>query len=547
MSKPTYNFTPGDKLFAKDVNTVNPEEITPIKPANLVGGINNSVSNLQSTGVGSIKFTIDGDVYDNVNVDYSDLNVLQDFDLSRTKREWIEHTLDFGTGIYGMTFKNNGQKFYTVSLSDHNIREYTLTTPYDLSTATLSNSFLFSGDGTSGRAFYISPNGTKMYIATASNNRLHEYTLSTAYDVSTATKVRHISLSNVYGVVFSDDGTKLYVSISTSNILERDLSTAWNISTVSGSLSVNLGAIHYGLQIYGDYLLGSVFENKIRKYPFNGSIVDLSDDYSLGNFEELNVNYDSGGSIPFVMCPDGRLIDATYNFSIAQPYREWRVFYPISNILQNAIRSSTNKKELVDYKDEKVVVSSSLNKLGSVLKFETPSSGVDITGETFLDLGANATEVPEEGDGLKLGRVNNIGKFPFENMPFEIVPTGSSPDIRFVDSEQKAIETQSLTPVVLRQFKMPNIKGSAQLLISFSGIGATHSAYLMIYKNDEKLLLNPRSVINVTSNVSFNIDFKEGDVFKAELWVSDASITARLSTFRLWSKIEYKLLATELT
>ena len=69
--------------------------------------------------------------------------------------------------------------------------------------------------------------------------RIAEYDLSTDWDLSTASYNQNSTVintaTNTSGIMFSDDGTRLYTScrFDTDAINEYSLSTAWNISSLS--------------------------------------------------------------------------------------------------------------------------------------------------------------------------------------------------------------------------------------------------------------------------------------------------------------------------
>ena len=93
-----------------------------------------------------------------------------------------------------------------------------------------------------------------MYFTTDTNNRTDQYTLSTAWDISTAS-YDSVSLvqtdynTNPTEIAFNDDGTKFFVlGYSAFEIVEYTLSTAYDLSTAS-FLSENyiVGAYCYGM------------------------------------------------------------------------------------------------------------------------------------------------------------------------------------------------------------------------------------------------------------------------------------------------------------
>ena len=104
-------------------------------------------------------------------------------------------------GEFGLTFNNDGTKMYT-TLHDSTgagqqqdaVYEYVLTTAYDISTATLNNTLVIHNTAIDGGGNAMVPtqvvfnnDGTKMFITGSASDIIHEYTLSTAYDVSTST------------------------------------------------------------------------------------------------------------------------------------------------------------------------------------------------------------------------------------------------------------------------------------------------------------------------------------------------------------------------
>ena len=93
------------------------------------------------------------------------------------------------------------------------------------------------GEDSLPRGVTFSPDGTKAYIVGIDTNTVYQYTLSTAWDVSTgsyASKSMSVGTEdgNPFGVAFSADGTKAYiVGIATDTVYQYTLTTPWDIST----------------------------------------------------------------------------------------------------------------------------------------------------------------------------------------------------------------------------------------------------------------------------------------------------------------------------
>ena len=90
----------------------------------------------------------------------------------------------------GLNFNNDGTKMYTVNAGASDaVIEYILTTPYDISTAIVNNTKdVNRGNPTQATQVVFNNDGTKMFIVNhAGRKSVDYYSLSTAFDVSTAT------------------------------------------------------------------------------------------------------------------------------------------------------------------------------------------------------------------------------------------------------------------------------------------------------------------------------------------------------------------------
>jgi DNA-binding beta-propeller fold protein YncE len=131
---------------------------------------------------------------------------------------------------HGLFFKPDGTKMYMLGVSDA-VYQYTLSTAWDMDTASY-DSVSFSTVGQDGNGFGLAfnPDGTQFWIAGSSTDTIYQYSLSTAWDISTASyankslSVRNID-STVSGIAFSDDGSRVYIGGQTNRlIVQFDLS-----------------------------------------------------------------------------------------------------------------------------------------------------------------------------------------------------------------------------------------------------------------------------------------------------------------------------------
>lgn len=138
----------------------------------------------------------------------------------------------------GLDFSYDGTKMYVAGPTNDRVFQYALSTPWDLNTASYTQNTSIATQETTPTGVYFKPDGTNMYVIGSASDNVHQYTLSTAWDVSTTSFLRTRSVSAQdtapQDLYFKPDGTKLYVVGDTGNdINEYNLSTAWDISTIS--------------------------------------------------------------------------------------------------------------------------------------------------------------------------------------------------------------------------------------------------------------------------------------------------------------------------
>lgn len=142
------------------------------------------------------------------------------------------------TAPRGLFFKSDGTKVYVVGQTNDKVYEYDISTAWDLNTASYSQDFSVAAYETGPQGLFLSSDGTNMYIVGTLADNVTQYSLSTAWNISTASYVQQFYVgsqeANPYGLSFSPDGTKMFIVGITSDSVHRyDLSTPWDISTAS--------------------------------------------------------------------------------------------------------------------------------------------------------------------------------------------------------------------------------------------------------------------------------------------------------------------------
>jgi 6-phosphogluconolactonase (cycloisomerase 2 family) len=139
--------------------------------------------------------------------------------------------------IASLFMDSSGTRAYSVEWSGDRVVQLSLSTAFNFGTASYVRDFSISSQESTPRSVFFEDDGTTMYVAGATDD-VHQYGLSTAWDISTASYTRQFSPTQVTGdlnsVFFKDDGTKMYLSDRNNDkIYQYSLSTAWNVGTAS--------------------------------------------------------------------------------------------------------------------------------------------------------------------------------------------------------------------------------------------------------------------------------------------------------------------------
>jgi hypothetical protein len=141
------------------------------------------------------------------------------------------------TNPQGLYFRADGLKMYIVGATNDSVFQYTLSTPWSVATASYDSiSFSVATQETAPTGIFFKPNGLSMYIVGNVGDAVYQYTLSTAWDVSTATFLQSFSISSQEGtaadLAFTGDGSRMFVLGTTGDDVNvYNLTTPWDIST----------------------------------------------------------------------------------------------------------------------------------------------------------------------------------------------------------------------------------------------------------------------------------------------------------------------------
>jgi len=181
------------------------------------------------------------------------------------------------TGTRSLALNSDGTKLFILGDSSGEVLVWTLSSAYDLSTASYDASEYLdtSGQDNSPKGMSFSSDGSKLFIMGNQTDKVHKYNLNTAFDLSTAsysnesllvssqdTAMRSVALKSdgtkMYTVGFTNDKVYQYSTVAYTQTL--DLSTGGTFSfTPSGATTVSLTnppasgtAVGFAVEINGD-------------------------------------------------------------------------------------------------------------------------------------------------------------------------------------------------------------------------------------------------------------------------------------------------------
>ncbi len=169
------------------------------------------------------------------------------FDLSTSSFTRYFSVASQDTQPEGLTFNNDGTKMFVLGNSGTDVNEYALTTGFNISTASYTQNFSVSSQEAAPEGITFNNDGTKMFIVGRTDDEVNEYALTTGFDISTASYTRNFSVApqdlTPTGLDFNSDGTKMFVIGRTNDsVYEYTLTTGFNISTASYTRSLSISS-----------------------------------------------------------------------------------------------------------------------------------------------------------------------------------------------------------------------------------------------------------------------------------------------------------------
>lgn len=230
---------------------------------------------------------------------------------------YLEREVDDLTGV---TFSADGMKIYLTDSGLDQIVEFQLAQSFKPDTYILSSKKTFSvaAQDTDAEEMFIFPDGTGYFLMGNSTDTIYQYTMSTPYDITTsayATKSWVLPASTrMYMIYVTPDGTKLFIVDTNRDLQRYSMASAWDL----GSAPTIDGAAYDFLAQDGQTDWFTFNDAGTKLFVIGGSADQLLE-YSLTTAFDLStlshvtgtgyrIHYEMDGFESIYLKPDGKTL-----------------------------------------------------------------------------------------------------------------------------------------------------------------------------------------------------------------------------------------------
>jgi hypothetical protein len=244
QSEPVYMFQCQSPWDLKNAQLIARAILAPLVPQGTPPGLSNVLQD-----VGDFRFSSDGTFAYALDTDNANDLIVQfacgtAYDITTLSYHGVSPDSISATPER-MFFKPDGTKLFILDISV-GLKSFTMSVAWDISTIVDdANDYAISEDSNP-TSFFFRSDGTKLYIAGRTNDRVYQYTLSTPWDITTIT-YDSVSSSVVSqgiefgsGLDFKDDGTKMFLDVEggTVQYIEYNLTVAWDVSSAVENIGI---------------------------------------------------------------------------------------------------------------------------------------------------------------------------------------------------------------------------------------------------------------------------------------------------------------------
>lgn len=233
-------------------------------------------------------------------------------------------------GPSGLAFNDDGSKFYVSGYLNDAFRQYSMPNNYSVVGMSYDSVSTNITQDANANGMFAKPDGTKFYIVGYTNDEVYQYSLSVAWDASTIT-YDSVSFSissqttTPSGLHFKPDGTKMYIGADNAGlILQYTLSTPWDMTTASyDSVSFNMNAqsdrpsgLWFDQLGYKMFVISGGAPATVQNTIFQYSL-STAWDISTASYDSksLDVTTQENNALSLIFTPDGKtlIVSGTQN------------------------------------------------------------------------------------------------------------------------------------------------------------------------------------------------------------------------------------------
>lgn len=209
--------------------------------------------------------------------------IISSYDPTKTYYDYKSFSVATESGTpNGIYFKSDGTKMYEICGQGDDVNEYSLSSAWDVSTASYTNTtFALTGHGptlSQPSSIFFRDNGTSFYVLneTSGSRGIYQFNMTTAWDISSssasyASKAINTSGEDAEprGLFFKSDGSKAYVAgAGNGKIFQYGLTTNWDAGTGS------YDSVSFDVSSQAPFPQGVAFSNDGTKMFVAGSLYD---------------------------------------------------------------------------------------------------------------------------------------------------------------------------------------------------------------------------------------------------------------------------------
>ncbi|MEP0114966.1 T9SS type A sorting domain-containing protein [Reichenbachiella sp.] len=184
------------------------------------------------------------------------------YELILTDKFDVSGGFDFGSNFSvgsqdafptAFTFSSDGMKLFMTGGVTHAVHQYSLTSTFDITTASFEGSYGVSNEGGSPVSVAFNEVGSKMFVFSSANDKIHQYSLTTNFDITSSVAYDDISFNLgfeddfVNDITFANGGKKLYtVGNVNDQIYAYDLVNPYDLASMSFSESLDVSDQQFG-------------------------------------------------------------------------------------------------------------------------------------------------------------------------------------------------------------------------------------------------------------------------------------------------------------